>query len=350
MLLFLLLGSCGETTRECCDISHDAEDHIIAPTIEYAKHFDLEFTEEGYKLYLLNPDTGEREKTFLIDPDKRYDLISLTSTLNGMLSILQTTDHLKGISDIQYVYDGKIRRMYEKGSILAYGDETSHSLEKIIASGANTILYSGFGDEFPNSSQLEKLGFEIIPIYDWRETHPLGKAEWIKLAGILTGKEQEAIDYFEDVKKAYHATKELVSDVDHRPTVISGNLLNDIWYAPAGDSYMALLMKDAGATYTHANQSGTGSHEFSIEEILQYDRNTDFWINPGIGTKRQIDKLNPHAKHLKAYDNIYCYSSSMNKFWERSAAEPHKVLSDLIHIFHPEIKSIDTFHFYQKIE
>lgn len=346
--LFFVFACSNESVKE--DSLDSGEEKFSGSLeIEYAEHFQLEQTENGNLLHILNPDTQKKEQSFEIEAGKNRSIISLTSTLNGMVSILDAVDQLKGISDINYVYDPKIKKRYKNGQILAYGDESSHSLEKIIASGANTILFSGFGDEFPNSAQLKKLGFDIIPIYDWRETHPLGKAEWIKLVGVLTGKEAEAMAFFEEVKAAYFETKALVANVTKRPTVLSGNLLNDIWYAPAGDSYMALLLKDAGATYTHAKESGTGSNEFSIEEILKADQNTEFWINPGIGTKRQIDKLNPHAKHLQAYGNIYCYSPKMNKFWERSAAEPHLMLSDLIHLFHPEIREIQGFHFYSKI-
>lgn len=358
MRLFLILligvsltGCGGQEPNPGCAAQDEQSAIYEGPLkIEYATHFDLERTQKGIDLHILDPDTGEREETFHLDPTKKYSLISLSSTLNGMLSILGSGDHLRGISDIQYVYDPDIRKRYAQGKILDYGDESAQSLEKLAASGANTILYSGFGDEFPNSKQLEQLGFSIIPIYDWRETHPLGKAEWIKLVGILTGKTAEAVAYFDEVEKAYNATRALVAKTNTRPTVISGNLLNDIWYAPAGDSYMALLIRDAGARYTHANEKGTGSNEFSIEQILQSDRETEFWINPGMPTRQQVDKLNPHARHLKSYHNMYCYSPNVNKFWERSAAEPHLLLADLIHIFHPEIKEIKSLHFYEKIQ
>lgn len=347
--LFLVFACSNEPVKENA-LESSEEKFTGTLEIEYAEHFQLERTNKGYLLHILNPDTQKKEQSFEIIQGKSRRIISLTSTLNGMVSILGAVDQLKGISDINYVYDPAIKKRYKNEQILAYGDESSHSLEKLIASGANTLLFSGFGDEFPNSTQLKKLGFDIIPIYDWRETHPLGKAEWIKLVGVLTGKETEAMAFFEEVKSSYFETKALVANVEKRPTVVSGNLLNDIWYAPAGESYMALLLKDAGASYTHAKESGTGSNEFSIEEILKADQNTEFWINPGIGTKRQIDKMNPHAKHLRAYENIYCYSPEMNKFWERSAAEPHLMLSDLIHLFHPEIREIKSFHFYSKID
>jgi iron complex transport system substrate-binding protein len=344
--LFFLF-SCGQ---ESVDTSEAISESTGSIEIEYAENLLLETTDEGYKVSILNPNSGSIEKTYTVKSGEKKKIIGLTSTLNGMLSILGETDLLVGVSSMDYVYDADIRKKFERNEITEFGDETNHSVEKIIASDANTILYSGFGDEFPNHEKLEKLGFSIMPIYDWREIHPLGKAEWIKLVGILAGKEKEAIAFFEEVKQKYEATKSLLVDTKENPSVISGNLIGDIWYAPAGESYMARVIQDAGGDYIYAKTEGTGSTQKSIEQIIKDNRATDFWINPGIGTKRQIEKINPHCKHLDAFSNgLYCYSPNTSKFWERSAAEPHLVLSDLIHIFHPEIEGIKTLHFYEQI-
>jgi len=351
--ILLLLAGCGEESiADRLVPDHDSPGEQISGTlsIEFAENFELKRTEDGYLVNIIDPNTGDIEKTYTIERARKKKIIGLTSTLNGMLSILGETDLLVGVSSMDYVYDVNIREKFERQEITEFGDETSHSVEKIIASDANTILYSGFGDEFPNHEKLEKLGFSIIPIYDWREVHPLGKAEWIKLVGILSGKEKEAIAFFEEVKQKYKDTKKLLIDIKKNPTVISGNLIGDIWFAPAGDSYMARIIQDAGGDYVYAKTEGTGSTQKSIEQIIKDNRTTDFWINPGIGTKKQIEKINPHSKHLDAFTNgLYCYSPNMQKFWERSAAEPHLVLSDLIHIFHPEIEEIKTLHFYEKI-
>jgi iron complex transport system substrate-binding protein len=126
-------------------------------------------------------------------------------------------------------------------------------------------------------------------------------------------------------------------------------LLGDIWYAPVGDSYVAQLIKDAGGSYVYKDSKGTGSLALSIETILKDNANTEIWINPGIETKAKVLKMNPHAKHLNCFNNMYCYSTNMNKFWEQSASQPNLFLSDLIHVFHPEIKEIKQFTFYKKI-
>lgn len=344
--LLTLLFSCSSHEDQS-----DNKEHLsfIEIEIEYAEHFKIRNTESKYLLDLLDPETKNVEKTIEIDPTEDYKIISLSSTTNGMLDLLHSIDHLYGISNIDYVYSNEIQTEFAKKKIKAYGDESTNSIEKIVASGANVILYSGFGDEFPNSKQLEKLGFTIIPIYDWRETHPLGKAEWMKVIGLLTGNVEDANQLFNETQLSYEANKQLVTKDMTRPTVISGNLLNDIWYAPAGESFMAQMMKDAGATYTHSSEKGTGSLSLSMEEIIKNDMHTHYWINPGMTSLDQIDKANPHAKHLDAHENIYCYSPNMNKFWELSASQPDKMLSDLIHIFHPEIDSNYTFYFYSKI-
>lgn len=317
--------------------------------IEYAKNFNLSQKDNLYILEILDPISGEIESSHTIDPIEKHEAISLSATVVGMYAILNQQKQLKGVSSIDYVFDDKVKSLFKSGSIKEFGDETTNSIEKIISSDANTILYSGYGDEFPNQTKLEALHFTILPIYDWKELHPLGKAEWIKVIGALTGKMDEAIIFFDNVVKEYNELLQLTESIENRPTCLSGNLIGDIWYTPASQSYVAHLMKDAGANYRYAETKGQVTLQFSIEQILKDNENTEFWINPGYNSKAKIDKFNPHIKHLKCYSNIYCYSSNMSKFWEQSAAEPHHVLSDLIHIFHPEIKTINSFYYYQKI-
>ena len=114
---------------------------------------------------------------------------------------------------------------------------------------------------------------------------------------------------------------------------------------------MAMLFADAGADYTYRFTKGTGSIERGIEDILNDNLETDFWVNPGDFSGKKILQNVPQVKHFKSFpSNTYCYMHDGNKFWERSASEPHLVLSDLLKIFHPELNLSDSLHFYQKIQ
>ena len=154
-----------------------------------------------------------------------------------------------------------------------------------------------------------------------------------------------------EVEAKYKKLKTVGSTYDDRPTVICGNLIGDSWYTPSGGNYFAMMIKDAGGNYRYEDTKGTPSLALSIEQILKDNLETEFWLNPGSKTKVLIQKMNPHVKHLHAFDsNVFCYSDGMSKFWEQSASRPDLVLSDMIHIFHPEEQSIKKFNFYKKIQ
>lgn len=343
-LLFVIFACQSEPTS--------LSGELTPTTLEnsFAENFRLTKKTNGYLLEIVDPNSNALELSQFIPSDKKHKIISLSSTLNGMLSILNSTDHLVGIAKEHHVFDSEIRNKLNAGEIIAFGDESSYSLEKIISSEADIILYSGFGNEFPHSKKLRALGFILIPVYDWKEKHPLGKAEWIKMVGALVDKVDDAGVFFEATKKSYDAYRNNAQKATSQPSVIAGNTFNGIWYAPAGESYMAQLIRDAGGNYRYSDSKGTGSLEFSIEQILIDNKTTEIWINPGFDNKKKVLDANPHARHLLAFKQLYDYSPNMTKFWERSAAEPHLVLSDLIHIFHPELDTNYVFHFYRKIE
>lgn len=343
-LLFIIFACNGKPT------SLSNEDAVLTLKNSFAENFRLTEKTNGCILEILDPTSNKVELSQFIPSDKKHKIISLSSTLNGMLSILNSTDHLVGIAKEHHVFDPEIRRKLNSGEIIAFGDESSYSLEKIISSEADIILYSGFGNEFPHAKKLRALGFILVPVYDWKEKHPLGKAEWIKMVGALVDKLDEAGTFFETTKISYEAYRSNAQKATHQPSVIAGNTFSGIWYAPAGESYMAQLIRDAGGKYRYSDSKGTGSLEFSMEQILLDNKSTEIWINPGFDSKEKVLNANPHARHLLAFKQLYDYSPNMNKFWERSAAEPHLVLSDLIHIFHPELNPNYKFHFYRKID
>ena len=114
---------------------------------------------------------------------------------------------------------------------------------------------------------------------------------------------------------------------------------------------MAILFEDAGANYVYSASKGTGSVFLPIEQVVADNRETKYWLNPGVSTKKVLSEMNPKAKFIGAYENgIYCYSHEMNQFWEMSAIEPDFLLEDFIHIFHPEFEPNAPLHFYKVLK
>jgi len=348
-LLFFLFIGCSSQVETTESITKNTPSPDIS--IDYAVNFDLIPTEDGYNLVILSPENGEVEQTYPINTFTKPKLISLTSTFNGMLCAINSQNFISGVASEKYVYDSLILQKIASNEIQTFGDESNHSLEKIISNQSNVLFYNGFGEGFPNEEKLNKLGVSTIPIYDWRENHPLGKAEWIKLAGVITGKIDEANKLFDSIVLEYNQLQAIVDSVTSQPSVTAGSFYGDVWYAPGGESYFATLLKDAGADYQHKESKGTASLQLSLEQVLNDNLQTEYWINPTFNTKKKVLQMNPQLKHLNSYENgMFCYSGQMAKFWEQSAIRPQLVLQDLIQILHPELLFKRELYFYKNIQ
>lgn len=324
---------------------------LEAVDIKYASNFKLKKNSSGYLLELIDPNTKKIGRTIEILPGKHKKLISLVAPLNGMLSILDAQDVLVGISNIDHIYDPTIKKMFKKGAIESYGDKYQNSTEKIIASGATIVFYDVVDEAYEHQSKLKRFGIEVMPIYDWRENHPLAKAEWIKVVGAITGKMKEANVFFRKIESNYDRLSKIGATYNMQPSVLCGELIGDTWFTPGGTNYFAKIIADAGANYRYKDKKNNASLTLTIEQVLSENKKTDYWLNAGAANKKSILSTNPHAKHLDAFNNhIYCYSPNMKKYWEQSSTRPDLVLSDLIHIFHPEETSIAELYFYQNIK
>lgn len=346
-IVAVLVVSCTASTNNKRPPFEDTE----KIEIRYAENFKLKKIKDGYLLQLMKPGTKIVSETYEIYPAENKKIISLTATLNGMLAALNSQDLIVGVSDYDHIYDSTIRSRFNYGAIKEYGGTAQNSVEKLVASKANIIFYDIVDEQFPNQEKLKKFGIQVMPIYDWRENHPLAKAEWIKVVGAITGKMYEANKFFDEVEKNYNVQRNYREKYSNKPTVICGNLIGDTWYTPSGNNYYAMMISDAGGDYRYKETKGNASLALSIEQILNDNLETEIWLNPGYKDKSTILKTNPHAKHLSAFNNkVYCYSNGMKKFWEQSASRPDLVLSDLIILFHPEDKSIGYLNFYSQIK
>ena len=256
-----------------------------------------------------------------------------------------------GVTSQKYVSNRTIKRKCAKGDIIEVGSLSDMPLEKIAFSKTKILLYSGGFGDFPTEKKLNSIGVTCIPMYDWKEKHPLGTAEWIKFLGYLTNKPKEAKKYFQEINAQYLTFRQYASGLKTNPSVMSGNMYGDVWNTPAGESYLATMLNDANVNYTYKDTKGTGSLQLTLEEVIKVNTSTTYWINPGFPTRNEITNVNPKSKYLKAFENseIYCYSHNMNRWWELNAIEPHHVLNDFIKIFHSK-EPLDSLFFYKKVE
>ncbi len=331
-----------------------------------AQNFKLIQHPNFIELQIIDPEKGHVERSFAliregVDLGTKIEmehievpvkgLVCLSATQVGMLNKLKAISFIKGIVSKKYVSNKQLLNNLSLGKVQELQTIDQLNPERVLSTGSRVVMYDGFGTIPTNEEKLKKLGVVCIPDYDWRETDPLGKAEWIKLLGVLVGKELLANNYFTKISNDYSRLKKQAKQLNNHQTILSGSLIGDLWYMPAGESFYAHMLSDAQLDYQEKDSKGTGSVSFSLEHCLKVHKQAKLWINPGVASYTALLRLNPKYQFLDVFQHkkIYCYSHNANYFWENSAIEPHHLLSDLIALNHGE-GSIKKLYFYRKLE
>ena len=272
--------------------------------------------------------------------------IVVTSTTHiPSLEALGVENSLVGFPNLKYISSKKTRANISKGNIKELGKNQDINTEILLELAPEMVV--GFSLDGNNKSlqTIEQTGIPVLINADWRETHPLGKAEWIKFFGALYNKTKQADSIFNTIETSYNEAKKLVQNIKSKPTVLSGAMYKDIWYLPKGDSWAARFIEDANGEYLWRDSKGTGSIALNIESVLEKGQNADFWIAPGQFTSRaQLLEFNKVYNAFDAYKNNKMYTFTNKKgatggvlYYELAPNRPDLVLKDMIHILHPSV-------------
>ena len=196
-------------------------------------------------------------------------------------SLWSELDELKGIGGVcglEYIKLPQIQEGCRNGSIVNVGNSMNPDIERIIDLRPDAILLSPF-ENSGGYGRVGKLNIPIIECADYMETSALGRAEWMRLYGLLLGKEAQADSLFAGIEKEYLTlTQQVKSQNLKRPTVISEMKNSSAWYIPGGNSTMGRLYQDAGADYVFASLSNSGSVPLAFETVFDRGGNADIWL------------------------------------------------------------------------
>jgi len=133
---------------------------------------------------------------------------------------------------------------------------------------------------------LADAGIPLIPIAEWLETTPLGRAEWVKLVAALVNREDLVNAKFDSVEQEYKKLAAIGAGAATHPSVIIGMPYKGSWFMPAGESYMVRLLNDAGAGYRWKDSKGSGSLSLNFETVAPEALKADYWLNLGTVNSR----------------------------------------------------------------
>jgi iron complex transport system substrate-binding protein len=344
-----------------CDGNHDKDvaannDNDTLNLVRYAENFKILPYESGYKLTIKNISSSSSDFYIFndsVDIPKELDAtqvirtpiksaIAFSSTQWSVFQKLGELDKVKGVLESNYTKNEEILRFVSEGKILDVGESTNVNTEKVIHLQADLILYTPYPTlDFSHLGKLS--GSAMVPFPDYLESHPLGRAEWMKVVGLLCGKEKETFEWFDNVVKRYESLMNVCSTVKYKPTVFSDLPFENQWYVPGGNSYIAKIFADAGADYIWKENESTGSLHIDAESVLLKAQQADYWrvINSSdtpfsYERLERENELYPLFKSFKERQLLVCDVRECGYF-EQSQYEPDLLLADFIYHFHPEL-------------
>lgn len=339
---------------------------------QYAKSFLIEDFGDYKTLSLLQPYTDRSDTLrFVLTKNKEKlrakvaasrlievpikKMVSTSTTHIALLEVLGSLEVLKASNSLEYVYSEKVRNLAEAGKITALSEQGVEP-EKILALQPNLLMVSGMqASQIANYQKVIDAGIPVLINSEWLETHPLGKAEWIKVMGVLLDKEKEAEKYFNDIVSQYENIRKLVENKGKKVKVAVGTPQKEQWYVPAGESFGAILLQDAGADYAFMDTKGTGSLQMSRELVFSKFADASVWLNAEL--PQQAESIFfcefPNflsVKNAQIYDRQKRIApKGGNDYWESAVIHPELVLADLVKILHPELLPEHTLTYYRKV-
>ena len=229
--------------------------------LSYAEQFSVDYYAGGYALvavgdgnrYLTVPEGLEVPEG--LDGDiaviqQPLDSIYLVAT--SAMDLFRALDGIGSIrlsgTDASGWYIEEAREAMEAGDMLYAGKYNAPDYERIYAEGCDLAVESTMIYHTPEvKERLEEFGIPVLVERSSYESHPLGRVEWIKLYGVLLGKEELAEEIYQ---QQLESLEEAMGQENTGKTVaffyINSNGIVNV--RKSGD-YVAKMIELAGGSY-----------------------------------------------------------------------------------------------------
>lgn len=320
---------------------------------EYAQGFAIYRYENGYAVlaaddgrsYLIIPEGAEiPEKTTegLIILRQPLDRIYLAaSAVMCQFDEIGAVDNviLSGLEKDGW-YIEAAREAMEKGTLEYGGKYSAPDYERIVASGVNLAVESTMIHHTPKvQEKLENLGIPVLIDRSSYESEPLGRAEWVKAYGLLTGHEEEAAQAFEE-QKSYVEALRGNAEADAANTygsdstaqqktvaIFSINSTRQVVTRGAGDYFGKMVEITGGTLSTPATDTGRATQTVSMESFYAVAEQADILIyNASIeDAPEDLQQMCAKDSILTRFravreGNVWCMRSSLYQNASRTGA------------------------------
>lgn len=371
----LLQSICFLVSLNACVPKSETSINSIATELKYATGFTLlregnvvrvKVTQpypgatEGYQ-YLLVPEgepvpAHEMDLQVIRTPIKK--IVCTSTTHIPLLDYLNETNSLIGFPTTDYISSEKMRARIDRQEVTDLGIDKGMNLELLYSLKPDLVMSYTMTGDLGQLNKLKELGIPVVVNAEYLETHPLGRAEWIKFMALFFNKEQEADSVFNEIEREYLATQQRVAKAAQQPSVLSGIVYGDTWFMPGGKNYAARLLADAGTNYLWRETDSNSFLELSFESVYDKAKNADIWI--GVGSFNSLAEIQAADSRYTLFNpfqqgSVYTYNARKgakggSEFLELGYLRPDLILKDLVKIAHPELLPEYELYFHAQLK
>lgn len=347
-------GNNGDTNDRNLQI--DGLTYEKSVTFDYARCLAIDQYEGGYSLvdvfddakYLVVPEGGSVPK----DLDDSIQVIQLplqhiylgATAVMSLFDAIDALDHVSmtALKESGWTVENAAKRMRE-GKLVYAGKYNTPDYELILAQGCELAIESTMIYHTPDVKEmLEELGVPVLVDRSSYESNPLGRTEWIKLYGVLTGKEEAANAFFEK-------QKESVAELENYSS--TGKVAAFFYLTTDGKvvvrsstDYVPSMIKMAGGVYAFdgvVDEDGKTSVSMTMESFYEKARDADYIIynasiDSSVKTIEDLIKKDEVLKEFKAVKNGACYTTGSSMYQRTD------VIANMILDFHKVFTGQDT--------
>ena len=363
----LVLSGCSSKTEPANTESLVFSHHY---QLDYAQQFTADCYEGGYTMVSI-PDSGQK---FLVVPQDAAEVDSLPADVTVLrqpveniylvsTSVMDLILHLDALDSITLSgtkaegwYLPEAKQAMEAGRIAYAGKYSAPDYEQILAANCGLAIENTMILHTPEvKEQLEHFGIPVLVERSSYESDPLERMEWIKLYGILLGKEEQA----EQVFAAQEAA--IAPLLEQEPTGKSCAFFslssNNLATVRKGSDYVAKMIEMAGGAYVFSDLTDNGNSlatmNLPLEDFYAGAKDADVLIyNSAIeGTIASVSQLTekfPLLSEFKAVQNgqVWCTSQSL---FQQSMALADLIL-DMNKVFTEGTPAADTLKFLTHVD
>ena len=276
----------------------------------------------GEEQYLQVPEGKEApaglDKAVTLLPDSPRRIYLAATGSMALFNAISGLDRIR-LSSLraQDWYVESARQAMEDGSILFAGKYSAPDFELLLREDCDLAVESTMILHTPKIREmLETLGIPVFIDRSGYESHPLGRTEWVKVYGVMTGAEEEAEAFFEEQARVL---EEMTGEEDTGKSAAFFYISSDgsVVVRRSSDTVPGMI-RLAGGTYAldgmeDAEESHRSSLPVSMEEFYLYAADADYLvynasIEPPLESVEELLEKNPLFSEFRAVqeDNVWC--------------------------------------------